>query len=67
MIGSMRAARIAGATVFAITRVPAIPSGLNLGGVRLDQIAALIQPLRWITLAGRLEGQELRVSSRPVH
>src|ERR1019366_4339458 len=57
-----RAAHVAGAAVFAISRVPAIPENFASGGVQSAQLASLARSLQWITLAARPEGENLRVS-----
>jgi hypothetical protein len=57
-----RAARVAGAAVFAISRVPAIPENFAPGGVQSSQLANLARSVQWITLAARPEGENLRVS-----
>ena len=56
-----RAARVAGAAVFAISRVPAIPENFARG-VQSAQLANLARSVQWITLAARPEGEDLRVS-----
>jgi hypothetical protein len=57
-----RAARVAGAAVFAVTRVPAIPDNNSAGGSQSTQLAKMAQSIQWITLAARPEGNDLRVS-----
>jgi hypothetical protein len=57
-----RAARVAGAAVFAITRVPPIPANYSPGGIQSAQLLNLARSLQWITLAARPEGNDLRVS-----
>ncbi|MBZ5645288.1 MAG: hypothetical protein LAO19_21215, partial [Acidobacteriia bacterium] len=57
-----RAARVAGAAVFAITRVPPIPENYSPGGIQSAQLLNLARSLQWITLAARPEGNDLRVS-----
>jgi hypothetical protein len=57
-----RAARVNGAAVFAISRVPAIPDNFAAGGMQFAQLASLIRSVQWITLAARPEGENLRVS-----
>jgi hypothetical protein len=57
-----RAARVAGAAVFAISRVPAVPDNFAPGGMQSAQLAGLIRSVRWVTLAARPEGENLRVS-----
>ena len=57
-----RAARVAGAAVFAITRVPAIPETFSPGGPQSAQLMSLARSVQWITLAARPEGNNLRVS-----
>lgn len=54
--------RLAGSPIFAVTRVG---SGASLppspGGYQSPQLAALLAQLQWITLAGKPDGQNLRV------
>ena len=57
-----RAARLSGAAVFAISRVPAIPDNMAPGGVQSAQLANLARSVQWVTLAARAEGDDLRVS-----
>jgi hypothetical protein len=57
-----RAARVTGATVFVISRVPPIPDNFAPGGMQSTQLAGLIRSVEWITLAARPEGENLRVS-----
>ena len=57
-----RAARLAGAAVFAISRVPAVPDNFAPGGMQSAQLASLVRSVQWITLAARPEGENLRVS-----
>jgi hypothetical protein len=57
-----RATRVAGAAVFAVTRVPAIPENYAPGGVQSAQLLNLARSVQWITLAARPEGNDLRVS-----
>ena len=57
-----RAARLDGAAAFAITRVPPIPDNLGPGGAQSTQLANLVRSVRWVTLAARPEGDDLRVS-----
>lgn len=57
-----RAAHVAGAAMFAISRVPAILENFTPGGVQSAQLASLARSLQWITLAARPEGENLRVS-----
>ena len=57
-----RAARLSGAAVFAISRVPAIPENFAPGGVQSAQLANLARSVQWVTLAARAEGDDLRVS-----
>jgi hypothetical protein len=57
-----RAGRVAGAAVFAITRVPPIPANYSPGGIQSAQLLNLARSLQWITLAARPEGNDLRVS-----
>ena len=60
-----RAARLDGATAFMITMVPPTPDPPVAGGaqgVPAQQFLALARSLRWITLAARAEGDNLRIS-----
>jgi hypothetical protein len=57
-----RAARVAGAAVFAISRVPPIPDNFSPGGVQSGQLMNLARSVQWVTLAARPEGSDLRVS-----
>jgi hypothetical protein len=57
-----RAARVAGAAVFIISRVPPIPDNFAPGGMQSAQLSGLIRSVQWITLAARPEGENLRVS-----
>lgn len=56
-----RAARLDGAAAFAITRVPPIPDDFAAGGARSTDLANLARSVRWVTLAARPEGDDLRV------
>jgi hypothetical protein len=57
-----QAARMDGAAVFAVSRVPLIPDNLSPGGIKSSQLAGLMQSLRMVTLAARPEGENFRVS-----
>ena len=57
-----RAARVAGAAFFAISRVPAIPDNFSQGGIQSTQLVNLARMVQWVTLAARPEGDNLRVS-----
>jgi hypothetical protein len=57
-----RAARVDGAAMFVITRVPPIPDNLGGGGAQSAQLASLVRSVQWITLAARPEGDNVRVS-----
>jgi len=57
-----RAARVSGAAVFVVSRVPASPENFAPGGAQAAQLAKLARSLQWITLAARPEGRDLRVS-----
>jgi hypothetical protein len=57
-----RAARVAGAAVFLISRVPAIPDNYSQGGIQSAQLLSLARSVQWVTLAARPEGDNLRVS-----
>lgn len=56
------AARVAGAAVFAITRVPAMPDKSAPGGGQSAQFMNLARSVQWITVAARPEGNNLRIS-----
>jgi hypothetical protein len=56
------AARVAGAAVIAITRVPAVPDKPAPGGGQSAQFMNLARSVQWITLAARPEGNNLRIS-----
>jgi hypothetical protein len=57
-----RAARVDGAAMFAISRMPPIPDKLPAGGIQSAQFLNLARSIQWITLAARPEGDNLRVS-----
>jgi hypothetical protein len=57
-----RAARVDGAAMFAISRMPSIPDKLGPGGPQSAQFVALARSIQWITMAARPEGDNLRVS-----
>ena len=57
-----RAAGVAGAAAFVISRVPAIPDNFSLGGIQTAQLASLVRSVQWITLAARPEGDNVRIS-----
>ncbi len=60
-----RAARLDGAAVFAISRVPPIPDNATLGGSKsaaAGQLMTLARSVQWVTMAARPEGDNLRVS-----
>jgi hypothetical protein len=57
-----RAARVAGAAVFAITRVPAVPDNAAPAGAQSAQLMSLARSVQWLTAAARPEGDDLRVS-----
>ena len=60
-----RAARLDGATAFAILHVPPIPNnpGPALAqGAGAAQLIALARSVEWITLAARSEGDDMRIS-----
>ena len=57
-----RAARLDGAAMFAITRVPPVPENFGPGGAQSAQLASLARSVQWITLAARPEGDNLRIS-----
>jgi len=60
-----RAARLDGAAMFAITRVPPIPDNPGAGGVQgaeSAQLLSMARSVQWVTLAARAEGDNLRIS-----
>jgi hypothetical protein len=60
-----RAARLDGATMFMIARVPPIPDNAGLGGMQgaaSAQLMSLARSVQWVTLAARAEGDDLRIS-----
>lgn len=57
-----RAAQVAGAAVFAISRLPAVPENFASGGAQPSQLANLARSVQWIILAARPEGENLSVS-----
>ena len=57
-----RAARVSGAAIFAISRVPPIPDNFSAGGLQSAQLMGLARSVQWVTLAARPEGNDLRVS-----
>jgi len=57
-----RAARLDGAAMFAISRVPAVPDNFAPGGMQSTQLATLARSVQWVTLAARPEGDNVRVS-----
>ena len=57
-----RAARVAGAAMFVISRVPPIPDNFAQGDMQTAQLAGLARSVQWVTLAGRPEGENMRVS-----
>lgn len=60
-----RAARLDGAAMFMITRVPPIPDNAGLGGMQgaaSAQLMSLARSVQWVTLAARAEGDDLRIS-----
>jgi hypothetical protein len=57
-----RAARVDGAAVFVISRVPLIPDNFAPGGMQSATFTGLVRSVQWITLAARPEGNNLRVS-----
>lgn len=60
-----RIARLAGSPVFAVGRMSASLNNeakqLPLGGLRSDQLDALVAGLRWVSFAARPEGDHLRI------
>ena len=60
-----RAARLDGAAMFMITRVPPIPDNAGAGGMQgaaSAQLMSLARSVQWVTLAARPEGDNLRIS-----
>ncbi len=61
-----RAARLDGAAAYFITRVPPIPDNAggagSPGGAASAQFLALARSVKWVTLAARPEGENLRMS-----
>jgi hypothetical protein len=60
-----RAARLDGAAMFAITRMPPIPDNAGAGGMQgaaSAQLMSLARSVQWVTLAVRPEGDNLRIS-----
>ena len=60
-----RAARLDGAAMFMITRVPPIPDNAGVGGMQgaaSAQLMSLARSVQWVTLAARAEGDDLRIS-----
>jgi hypothetical protein len=60
-----RAARLDGAAMFMITRVPPIPDNAGAGGMQgaaSAQLMSLARSVQWVTLAVRPEGDNLRIS-----
>jgi len=56
-----RAARLNGATMFMIMRIPDAPADKPAGGMP-PQAAALLRSLQWVTLAAQTEQDVLRIS-----
>lgn len=62
-----RAARLDGSAAFMISQVPPIPASAGAGaagmqGAATDQLLSLARSVRWVTLAARPEGDNLRLS-----
>jgi len=57
-----RIARIAGAAVIAVSRVPDIPDNFAPGGMQSAQLVNMLRSVQWITLAALPQGDNLRVS-----
>jgi hypothetical protein len=57
-----RAARLDGAAMFLISRVPPLPDNFAPGGVQSEQLANLARSVQWVTLAAKPEGDNLRIS-----
>ncbi len=58
-----RISRLTGAAFFAVGRVGPVPEDFSLGGVGFEQLANLVRSLRWFNLAGRPEGDRMRVAA----
>jgi hypothetical protein len=57
-----RAARLDGAAMFVITRVPPIPDNFVPGGAQSALLTSLARSVQWINLAASPEGDNLRIS-----
>jgi hypothetical protein len=57
-----RAARLDGAAMFMIMRVPPLPENFAAGGAQSTQLASLARSVQWVTLAASPEGDNLRIS-----
>jgi hypothetical protein len=57
-----RVARVAGASAFAVSRVPAIPDNFAFGGMQSATLANMIRSVQWITLAALPQDDTVRVS-----
>lgn len=60
-----RAARVDGAAIFMISRVPPIPDNAIAGGMQgaaSAQLMSLARSVQWVTLALRPEGDDVRIS-----
>ncbi len=57
-----RVTHVAGADIFLITRMPAIPDNFGAGVLQSASLANLIRSVQWLTLAARPEGDNLLVS-----
>jgi len=57
-----RVTHVAGADIFLITRMPAIPDNFGAGVLQSASVANLIRSVQWLTLAARPEGDNLLVS-----
>jgi hypothetical protein len=57
-----RAARLDGAAMFMIMRVPPLPENFAAGGAQSTQLARLARSVQWVSLAASPEGDNLRIS-----
>lgn len=57
-----RILRVAGSALFAVGHVKPIPENFSIGGMRSDQFSNLVRTIRWFSLAGRLDGDRLKVA-----
>src|SRR2546427_184432 len=57
-----RVTHVAGADIFLITRMPAIPDNFGAGVIQSAPLTNSIRSVQWLTLAARPEGDNLIVS-----